>query len=59
VVCSIERPPAGYEVRVGYSAEDILFTQVLPDLGEARDYAESQRDVLIKLLGLTESKGSM
>ena len=48
VSCSIEQTPAGYEVRVCYSADDILYTYVAKSLQFARDYAEAARPLMMK-----------
>jgi hypothetical protein len=43
VVCTVEDVSAGYEVRVGYSSEDVLYTRLLSHLEAARHFADSAR----------------
>ena len=59
VICTVEQAPVGYEVRVGYSADDILHTHLCRTLEHARDYATVSREFLATSLGLTDMEGTM
>ena len=56
VICTVEDVGGGYEVRVGYSRDDVLYTRLLSRLEAARHFADSARPMLMKQLRLTESK---
>ena len=57
VICTVEDVGAGYEVRVGYSSDHVLYTRLLGHLEAARHFADSARPMLMERFGLTESKG--
>ena len=59
VICTVEDVGAGYEVCVGYSNDDPLYTRLLSKLEAARYFADSAMPMLMKRLHLTESKGPM
>jgi hypothetical protein len=45
--CGIYRTDAGLEVRVGYSAEDLLRSQLAVEIGSARELAEEWRQAVL------------
>ena len=51
--CGLYAVETGLEVRVGYSAEDIVRTQLVPDIGIARELAAAWRLALVEK-GFTE-----
>ena len=55
VICTVEDAGAGYEVRVGYSSDNVLYTRLLSNLEGARHFADSARPMLMEKLRLTES----
>ena len=59
VVCTVEDVGVGYEVRVGYSSDDVLYTRLLSNLEGARHFADSAQPMLMKKLRLTQSTGPM
>ena len=52
----MEEAGTGYEVRVGYSSDEILDTRHLTNLDGARAFADEARPMLTEKLGLTESE---
>ena len=52
--CGVYRVATGLEVRAGYSAEDIVRTQLMPDIGTARAFAAAWRQALIDTGRFTE-----
>ena len=59
VICTVEAVGVGYEVGVGCSSVDVLYTRLLSNLGAARHFADTARPMRMEKLGLTESKGPM
>jgi hypothetical protein len=55
VICTVEDVGDSYEVRVGYSEHEVLYTRLLSSLVAARHFADNARPMLMKRLGLTES----
>ena len=59
VICTVEEAGTGYEVGVGYSSDEMLYTRHLTNIDGARAFAAEARPMLMEKLGLTESKGPM
>ena len=57
VICTVEEAGTGYEVRVGYSGDEVLYTRHLTNVEGARAFADEARPMLMEKLGLTETKG--
>jgi hypothetical protein len=57
VICTVEEAGVGYEVRVGYSSDVVLYSRLLSNLDGARAFADRARPMLMEKLRLTESKG--
>ena len=55
--CSIHRHPAGVEVRCGYGENDLLRSQVAPEIRTARDIAEQWLQAVLAKGGFTEIDG--
>ena len=52
--CGLYAVETGLELRVGYSAEDLVRTQLAPDIATARSLAAAWRQALIDKGGFTE-----
>jgi hypothetical protein len=55
VICSIDDVGTGYEVRVGYSRDEVLYTKLLSRLEAARYFADNARPMLMERFSLTEA----
>lgn len=52
--CGVYRIATGLEVRCGYGEDDLLRSQLAPEIGTARDVAEQWRQAVIAKGGFVE-----
>lgn len=53
--CGIYRTDTGIEVRVGYHVDDVLYSQLLPEIESAREKAAELRAAVVAKGGFTEA----